>query len=669
MSIRPTVTRTAVGGAAVLASTIAAIIILGRGGIDLATAWSMRVIATGSSGTGNLDGADGVDAADVDGANGPDIAVGYEQGLRLSLSFNPGPTTVWTGDWPRVVLPAAANLCSAEDVVIGELDNPADGQLDVVAACETGTVRVSAFFGPTPPNSLNELLEATNWTQADLTASAGNRSMRAAIVNIDGIAGNEIVVGGKESSGPCVAASLGYYVSATPRTGASWAFVPITPVGWVMQLYCQDLDGDTDIDCVFTDREPIDCPTPGGGNQGITVMKATTPGVFAAPVRYFGGEGDHKWFTLYDHDGDTDLDIVGCRSNGTGTNTAYILLNGGNFNSFPTTINVPMPSGVGQCQHVWAGDIDNDSTTDLVFSFSNAQNLSAYVWYKVGGTALSPTFARGEISGNLDADSDVKGDNTICFDADGDGDKDCFWTEQHMPNGTDPGLGLVAWENPLLTFVAPAAAPEVTCSLLTAGSQTSPDASSYNTASISPVGNRPLYAVVETATGAGPSQPTATGNGLTWVVERSVTFSTRRLTVLRALGASPSSGAVTYDFAGQTQTSAIWQVVQCAGADTSGTNGSGATPQSASATVAAGTTFTATLPGALNSSGSRLLCWVGLDIASTVSPDADLLEFSDANVAAGASTLEGQGALNQTACTPTFSSANGAGIVVEVRTP
>lgn len=632
--------------------------------IAMGTPWQYHAIVTGVAGTGNPDGADGVTVSDMDGDGLLDIATGYEQGLRATLSFNPGPADV-ESVWPTVTLPNGTNLCSAEDIALADLDG--DGAKDIVAVCETGTVRVSIFFAPAPPNTRAELLNAANWTQVDVAASAGNRSMRAIVTNINGTAGNEIVVGGKESSGPCVAAQVGYYVNATPSVQASWSaatFTAVNPVGWVMQMYAQDLDGDTDVDIVYSDREPIDCPTPGGGNQGITVIKATTPGVFAAPVVYLAGEGDHKWFSLFDWDGDTDLDIIDCRSNTTPINTSQVLLNGGSFNSFPTAIPLGMPSGSGQCQHVVATDLDGDAQADLAYSNAQAQNLLGVSWFRVTGSVLAPKLTRGSISGVLSAAVDVKFDNHYCdSDIDGDGDKDCFATEQHLTTGSGPGLGAGYWENPLLTFTAPV---QVNCTLLSAGSQTSPDATTYVTASVSPGANRLVTAVIQTAAGAGPVAPTATGNGLTWVQERTQTFSTRRLTALRAMG-TPSAGAITFDFAGQTQTSGIWQIIECSNVDTGGTNGSEAIPQSASTSVAASTTFTATLPGALAGATSRLLCFAGLDIASTVTPDADLVEINDANVAAGASTLESQGALNQTACTPTFSSANAGGIVLEVK--
>ena len=633
--------------------------------IAMGSAWTFHQIVPGVAGTGSPDGADGVTVSDMDGDGLLDIATGHEQGLRATLSFNPGPADV-ESPWPTLTLPNGVNSCSVEDVALADVDG--DGAKDVVIACETGAVRVSIFFAPAPPNTRGELLNAANWTQVDIAASAGNRSMRAVVANIDGVAGNEIVVGGKESSGPCVAAAVGYYASGTPSVQASWGaatFTSVNPAGWIMQMYVQDLDGDTDLDIVYSDREPIDCPTPGGSNQGITVIKANSPGVFAAPVTYLAGEGDHKWFSLFDWDEDTDLDIIDCRSAAGGINTSQILLNGGSFNSFPTSIPIGMPAGSGQCQHVVAADLDDDGQTDLAYSNAQAQGLLGFSWFRVTGDPLSPKLTRGSISGTLSAIADVKFDNTYCdADIDGDGDLDCFATEQHLTSGSGPGLGVGYFESPLLVFTAPT---QVNCTQLTAGSQTSPDAASYNTASVSPAANRVVLAVVQTAAGAGPVAPTATGNGLTWVQERTVTFSTRRMTALRAMG-SPSAGAITFDFGGQTQTSAIWQVFECSNVDTGGTNGSEAIPQSVSATVAAGTTVTSTL-AALAGATSRHLCFVGLDIASSVTPDADLVEISDASVAAGASTLESQTALNQVACTPTFSSANGAALSLEVKAP
>lgn len=138
---------------------------------------------------------------------------------------------------------------------------------------------------------------------------------------------------------------------------------------------------------------------------------------------------------------------------------------------------------------------------------------------------------------------------------------------------------------------------------LTTGGDTDGN-STASTASITPSANKLILLTVVSRTGitADPNQPTASGNGLTWVVINSVVYdatssSRRRVTCLRAMGASPSSGAVAIDFGGQNQTDVAWVVDELSSIDTSGTNGSGAIVQTALASDGTNTvsTITATL--------------------------------------------------------------------------
>lgn len=107
------------------------------------------------------------------------------------------------------------------------------------------------------------------------------------------------------------------------------------------------------------------------------------------------------------------------------------------------------------------------------------------------------------------------------------------------------------------------------------------------TASITPTSNNLVSLTVATRTNVtvDPNQPTAVGNGLTWVVASTTVYdnsstSRRRETTFRAMGASPSTGVIVIDFGGQDQTDVVWIVDQFSGVDTSGTNGSGAVVQS-----------------------------------------------------------------------------------------
>jgi len=122
---------------------------------------------------------------------------------------------------------------------------------------------------------------------------------------------------------------------------------------------------------------------------------------------------------------------------------------------------------------------------------------------------------------------------------------------------------------------------------LTASGSTT-DATSYATASVTPTADALVLASV-VSTGPDnttPNTPTCTGNGLTWVQVASNLFDDAgtvraRLTLFRAMGGSPSAGALTFDFGGQAQVRAAWTVSERTGVDTGGTNGSAAVVQNA----------------------------------------------------------------------------------------
>lgn len=109
------------------------------------------------------------------------------------------------------------------------------------------------------------------------------------------------------------------------------------------------------------------------------------------------------------------------------------------------------------------------------------------------------------------------------------------------------------------------------------GSSTA-DATSYATASVSPTANRLLLlAVANGHTGGTDLVPSSvTGNGLTWVlVTDEDNGANLHISVWRAMGASPTAGAITINF-GATQHNCLWSLTEFDGVDTSGTNGSGA---------------------------------------------------------------------------------------------
>ena len=139
---------------------------------------------------------------------------------------------------------------------------------------------------------------------------------------------------------------------------------------------------------------------------------------------------------------------------------------------------------------------------------------------------------------------------------------------------------------------------------LTSGNDTD-SGSSATTASISPTGDALIICDViniRADVGSPPTTPTVTGNGLTWVQVATVTFfdfgggDTTRMTRFRAMGASPSSGAVTIDCGGVNQNRILYSVYELTGVDTGGANGADAVVQSVTNKLtSAGTTLTVTL--------------------------------------------------------------------------
>lgn len=117
----------------------------------------------------------------------------------------------------------------------------------------------------------------------------------------------------------------------------------------------------------------------------------------------------------------------------------------------------------------------------------------------------------------------------------------------------------------------------ITRASLTSGSS-SGNASSYSTASVTPSANKLILLTVGSRQSGGVTNPpTASGNGLTWVqVHTKSDGNERRVTVFRAMGASPSAGVITIDFGGAAQSNCSWSLNEIDGIDTGGTNGSAA---------------------------------------------------------------------------------------------
>jgi FG-GAP-like repeat len=413
-----------------------------------ATPWQMHTIQEGTGGIGSFDGSDGVDLRDITGDGFPEVTSAYEQGHRVSVSLHPGGGADPTAPWETLDLPLGDRLVGAEDAVFGDVDG--DGGGDVIVATEGTNPKVSVLFGP--PDHSDPPTES-EWTKVDVEASIGTKAMRVALADMNGDGIADILVGGKESSS--TAAGLGYYSPpADPRQATGWTYHPITPVGWVMQMMAVDVDGDDDLDVLYSDRDPIDVGVPAADRSRMGVRwweNAGGPNPTWRPHQITPDrERFHKWFSFLDWNGDGLGDVVDCRSDTAEVNALTIWLNHGVGTSWTA---VPGPNlvdaGVGRCQHVTATHVDSDDALDVAATFSHAEGASGVVWWKNHGTSSAPVWERHEISGSA---LGVKYDNLAWADLDRDGDLDAVTSEQHEDTDEDgrvgPGLGVIWYENP-----------------------------------------------------------------------------------------------------------------------------------------------------------------------------------------------------------------------------
>lgn len=230
--------------------------------------------------------------------------------------------------------------------------------------------------------------------------------------------------------------------------------------------------------------------------------------------------------------------------------------------------------------------------------------------------------------------------------------------------GFDPGIGF--WDG-----VAGRATITVTAR---EHASSTTDSTTFTTGTFTPTANR-LQVLDIVAQRAVAEEPTSvTGCGLTWVkVTPSGTnpvglggATTRYLTRWRALGPSPTNGALTITFA-NAMTSCAWAWNEVSGMDTSGTNGSGAFVQTVGKASAGNvTTLDGTL-AAFEHANNVHLCVVALNTTATVTPDADFAELGDDSEASNPITIETQWAVNQLVCDATFASANAGTISSEIK--
>lgn len=155
------------------------------------------------------------------------------------------------------------------------------------------------------------------------------------------------------------------------------------------------------------------------------------------------------------------------------------------------------------------------------------------------------------------------------------------------------------------SYVIASFAPALSAKHLTTDNAASADP--HTTASITPTANNLVLAFIRVGDDA-ITVDSVTGNSLTWVqVLAAQEPGGNGIFVYRALGASPTAGAVTINLSASAV--AAWSIVEVSGIKTSGTNGSDAVVQAVSAVNASTNSLTATLAAFSSADNATIGCF------------------------------------------------------------
>ncbi len=287
--------------------------------------------------SGGTNGADGTDVADIDGDGDLDVVTGWEESGDVFVYLNPGQSSVGTSSWTKVSVAGEVTIANIEDAVFADLDADCTPE-SVVTAMEGGTDKVCVH------EKSGDAADASQWSAACLPQSNKNfmrvqigqlypRSVAAAdnlpessCVAEEPPGCNDIVVGAKSDSGE--GETLMWYecLGTDKLAPDSWQRHTIGDGVWFMSVWLVDMDGDEDLDVLFSDRarvgwfeNPYDSSAaidPDGlrrirltwdrhvieGPGGLSGEESADPS--------YGVSGDVRDMAHHDLDGDGDEDII-----------------------------------------------------------------------------------------------------------------------------------------------------------------------------------------------------------------------------------------------------------------------------------------------------------------------------------------------------------------------
>ena len=373
-------------------------------------AWVRHVV------DGTSRGADGVRLADVDGDGLPDVVTGWEEGGTVRVYRNPGAKAAKQA-WPAVTV---GKVPSVEDAVLVDMDG--DGVMDVVSSAEGKQRSLQVHWAPK-----KDYWQTEGWRmEAIPTAKDKMMWMYATPTELNGKKGVEILAGGKNAG-----AELGWWeVSDKARELKDWQWHALRPLGWVMSIEAVDMDGDGDMDVLFTDRK--------GKRSGCFWLEHPGADKLNEPWKehLIGAEGLEAMFLRQgDLDGDGLLDVAVAVRPGELKLCRRLDSTGRKWSERSVTL----PPGVGGAKGIAIGDINGDGRMDLVGSCEHAEApKSGVFWLEAPKDPWKEEWQAREISGP----EGIKYDLIQLLDLDGDGDLDVLTCEERA------NLGVIWYENP-----------------------------------------------------------------------------------------------------------------------------------------------------------------------------------------------------------------------------
>lgn len=359
---------------------------------DLFSPWQRHTVDA------SFRGADGVRLADFDGDGLQDIVTGWEESGVVRVYLNPGANAA-KELWPAVTVGKAK---SPEDAVAIDVDG--DGQLDVLS-CHEGKANAVYVHWNQTGQSREELLKPSNWKSERFPKLDGERWMFAApLGEIDGR--RAIVLGSKNNN---ASITLLQSPAGADQSLKNWTVTKLRVAGWIMSLRPLDMDGDGDLDIVYSDRK--------GNNRGIGWLEQRSADDWQDHL--VGGVDDEIMFIT-----PSPQRILAAARDGEWLEIQRTAA-GWNEQRHPN------PPGV-----IWGKAITSLGPDQLVMTANTTGPAGVGdvpgIWFSADGTSWSA----------IDSETRCKYDRIECIDLDGDGDLDVLTCEELRL------LGVVWYENP-----------------------------------------------------------------------------------------------------------------------------------------------------------------------------------------------------------------------------